>query len=96
MNRYLHIHRTAAELLKAGIEEMQNTNAKLTDAERRKRQEAFDYARASVELEGFKLTTEDERHAQRFIAGEIDLEAFVVAGGKPPAAKRPEPGGMER
>lgn len=56
---------------------MENTDEKLSAAERRKRQQAIDYARASVALEGFTLTEEDERHAQRYIDGEIDLAAFV-------------------
>ena len=45
----------------------------ITDEERRRRQEACDYARASVGLEGFKLSQADEERAARFIAGEIDL-----------------------
>lgn len=51
---------------------------KITDEERRRRQEACDYARASVGLEGFKLSQADEEHAARFIAGEIDLAEFVA------------------
>lgn len=51
---------------------------KITDEERRKRQEAVSYARASVGLEGFKPSQADEEHAARFIAGEIDLAEFVA------------------
>ena len=51
---------------------------KITDEERRKRQEAVNYARASVGLEGFKPSQADEEHAARFIAGEIDLAEFVA------------------
>ena len=47
------------------------------EAERRKRQEAVNYARASVGLEGFKPSEADEQRATRFIAGEIDLAEFV-------------------
>lgn len=50
----------------------------ITDEERRRRQEACDYARASVGLEGFKLSQADEERAARFIAGEIDLAEFVA------------------
>jgi len=51
--------------------------ATITDAERRKRQEAADFARASVGLEGFKISEEVEQKTARFIAGEIDLAEFV-------------------
>jgi uncharacterized protein (UPF0212 family) len=50
----------------------------ISEAERRKRQEAVNYARASVGLEGFKPSQADEEHAARFIAGEIDLAEFVA------------------
>jgi hypothetical protein len=45
--------------------------------ERRKRQAAADFARASVGLEGFKISEEVEQKTARFIAGEIDLAEFV-------------------
>lgn len=49
-----------------------------TDTEqRRKRQNAVSYARASVGLEGFKPSEACERQAAWFIAGEIDLAEFV-------------------
>lgn len=53
------------------------TAAPITDAERRKRLEAINFARASVGLEGFKLSEADEQRAARFVAGEIDLSEFV-------------------
>ena len=53
------------------------TPAPITDAERRKRQEAVNYARASVGLEGFKPSETNEQKAAQFIAGEIDLDEFV-------------------
>ena len=49
----------------------------ITDAERRKRQEAVNFARANVGLEGFKLSEAEEQRAARFVAGEIDLAEFV-------------------
>lgn len=49
----------------------------ITEAERRKRQAAADFARASVGLEGFKPSEADEQKAARFVAGEIDLAEFV-------------------
>ena len=51
--------------------------APITDAERRKRQEAADFARASLALEGFKISEEVESQTARFIAGEIDLAEFI-------------------
>lgn len=51
--------------------------ASITDAERRKRQEAVNFSRASVGLEGFKPSEADEQRAARFVAGEIDLAEFV-------------------
>lgn len=48
-----------------------------TEAERRKRQAATDFARASVGLEGFKPSEAAEQQAARFVAGEIDLAEFV-------------------
>ena len=53
------------------------TDAPFTEDERRKRQEAVNYARASVGLEGFKPSEADEKRAARFVAGEIDLAEFV-------------------
>lgn len=53
------------------------TAAPITEAERRKRQEAVNFARASVGLEGFKISEEVEQQTARFIAGEIDLAEFV-------------------
>ncbi|KGF62084.1 antitoxin VbhA family protein [Pseudomonas lutea] len=49
----------------------------ISDEERQRRMEAHAYARASVGLEGFVLSAEDEAHAERFINGEIDLAEFV-------------------
>jgi hypothetical protein len=40
--------------------------------ERRKRQEAVNFARANVGLEGFKPSPEDEALAVRYINGEIE------------------------
>jgi hypothetical protein len=53
------------------------TTDPITEDERRKRQEAVSYARASVGLEGFKPSEAEEQRAARFVAGEIDLAEFV-------------------
>lgn len=50
----------------------------ISEEERRRRQEAVNYATASVRLEGFVMSEEEERHAERFINGEIDLAEFVT------------------
>lgn len=55
-----------------------STGTPITDTkQRRKRQNAINFARASVGLEGFKLSEATEEHAARFIAGEIDLAEFL-------------------
>lgn len=51
--------------------------ALITEAERRKRQAAADFARASVGLEGFKPSEEAEAQMRRHVAGEIDLAELV-------------------
>ena len=53
------------------------TPAPITDAERRKRQEAVNFARANVGLEGFNPSEAVEQQAARFVAGEIDLAEYV-------------------
>lgn len=45
--------------------------------ERRKRQEAVNFARANVGLEGFKPSPEDEALAVRFINGEIEFPEVI-------------------
>jgi len=59
------------------IAQSSSTIDAMSAAERKRRQEAVNYARASVGLEGFKLSEADEKHAQRFINGEIELAEFV-------------------
>lgn len=53
------------------------TPAPITDAERRQRQAAADFARASVGLEGFKPSEEAEAQIRRHIDGEIELAEAV-------------------
>ena len=47
------------------------------DFNRAARQEAVDYARTSVALEGFCADPQYEKEAQRFINGEIDSDALT-------------------
>jgi len=49
----------------------------ISETERKLREQAVNYGRASVGLEGFILSPDDETHAKRFIEGEIELSEFV-------------------
>lgn len=49
----------------------------LSSEERKRREEAFRYACASVSLEGFKVGEKEKQHAQRFIDGEITLKQYL-------------------
>ena len=55
--------------------------------ERARRQKAVNSARASIGLEGFKVSAEEERHSQRFIDGEIDLAEYVKVQRGPNASR---------
>ena len=48
----------------------------VTAAEQERRQNAVEFGRASVRLEGFPRDAVFELHAARFVAGEIDLAEF--------------------
>jgi hypothetical protein len=45
----------------------------LTAAERKRRQDAVDFSRASVRLEGFVPSQDYEIEAARFVSGQIDM-----------------------
>lgn len=47
------------------------------EREHQARQDAVNYARASVELEGFKISAGCEARVQRYINNEISLAEFV-------------------
>ena len=49
----------------------------LSSAERRQREDAVRFANASIRLEGFKVSAEEQARSDRFIAGEIDLAQFL-------------------
>jgi hypothetical protein len=53
------------------------TYARAYASEHRRREDAVNFARASVGLEGFMPSKEAEVHARRFINGEIRLDEFV-------------------
>ena len=62
--------------------ERQNATANnaISVAERRRREDAVSFARASVGLEGLKPSDEAEAQTHRFINGEIPLAEFVSRG----------------
>jgi hypothetical protein len=47
--------------------------------EQRRREVAFQFATASIGLEGFAMSAEVQARAKRFITGEIDLAEFIQA-----------------
>ena len=50
----------------------------------RARQKAVDFAEASANLSGLKITEDMKRLGQRYITGEIDIDEFLA--GSPGAA----------
>lgn len=52
---------------------------RISDAERARRQEAIDFARGSVRLEGFILSPAVEELNRRYIEGEITSEEHSAA-----------------
>lgn len=71
----------AAQVLRAFmqdyVQQARNPAPAISPAERKRREEAVNYARASVGLEGFKIGKAEEQHARRFINGEIDMPEFL-------------------
>ncbi|MCF5166153.1 MULTISPECIES: antitoxin VbhA family protein [Pseudomonas] len=49
----------------------------VSDAEMLLRQKAVDYARASLALEGFVFSTDEEQRAQAFVNGKLTLAEFI-------------------
>jgi hypothetical protein len=47
-------------------------------SEQRRRQEAVDFAKASVGLSGFTISEETKRNSARFVAGEITMEEYLA------------------
>jgi hypothetical protein len=60
----------------ASLDELLN-HARAFAKERRKREEAANFARASVGLEGFKPTETAEALTRRYIRGEISLDEAI-------------------
>ncbi|TCK90839.1 hypothetical protein B0G74_4650 [Paraburkholderia sp. BL9I2N2] len=61
----------------------------ISDAERRKRKKAIDFARASLGLSRFKVGGECDALALRYVNGEIELAEFVEIS-RTRASRRPD------
>ena len=76
-------HRPAAqvlrELMRAYVSQTQARagGGNAAAAERLRREDAVNFARASVGLEGFTLSAQDEANAARLINGDLALAQFV-------------------
>lgn len=51
----------------------------ISEDEQRARQKAVGFATASVGLEGFVLSENDRELAERYVSGELDIEAFIAS-----------------
>jgi len=75
-------HRPAAQLLRdlmrGYVEQFRARKPRISMAERNRREEAFRYAQASVELEGFDVPDAYRKEAERFMRGEIDFSALTA------------------
>lgn len=50
----------------------------ISESERKRRRDAVDYARASIALEGFRLSEVDEVDAQAFVDGDLTLNELIT------------------
>lgn len=75
-------HRPAAqvlrELMRAYVGQARTVPVAIAADAQQARANAVRFARASVGLEGFEPSAEAQAHAQRFINGEIDLQAYLA------------------
>ena len=60
----------------------------LPEEEQQRRANAVAFASASVALEGFAVSPDVQRHADRFIRGEIDLPALTKGPGRDQSPER--------
>ena len=78
------MHRPAAQLLRelmrnyvGEIQAKEREAIKISESERKRREEAFQFAKASVGLEGLELDMDEQERARKFINGEIELNEFT-------------------
>ena len=69
-----------------------DASVELSAEERRRREDAVRFADASIALEGFKVGAAEHAHADRFIAGQIELNEFLLGPTDP--APDGEPSGV--
>jgi hypothetical protein len=55
----------------------------ISDAERHRRQRSCEFAQATIELEGFEVSEEDQILARRFINGQVDIEEIIKLAKEP-------------
>lgn len=51
----------------------------ISEEEQQARKNAVGFASASVGLEGFELSDSDRELAERYISGELDVDAFIAS-----------------
>lgn len=75
-------HRPAAQVLRDFmrdyVEQSRSRAPRISAAERKRREDALNYARSSVALEGFNVPDAYSKEAERFIRGEIDLPSLTA------------------
>jgi len=55
----------------------QKDHSFISEEEKKRRQEAFEYAQASISLEGFNFSDAFTQEIHRFIKGEIDFSSLT-------------------
>ena len=75
-------HIPAAQVLRAFmrdyVQQARNLAPVINSAERKRREEAVNYAKASVKLEGLSVPDGYSKEAERFIRGEIDFLSLTA------------------
>lgn len=65
------------------------TDPGMSPAEQLRRQEAVDFAIANSALSGYRVTPEQIALAARYVAGDLDLTAFMAESARLAAEQRP-------
>ncbi|WP_019939918.1 antitoxin VbhA family protein [Bordetella sp. FB-8] len=66
------------EVLECSLPMITLAHPVISDEERRRRKVAVQQAFASVQLEGFVVTEQEQRRGQAFIDGKMTLQEFVT------------------